>query len=126
MSQNDKRWEFLATWNPNQLHLDRNPHSVNYEPVESWFEHTVDNDNPWCEPLDGEREKIVATRSLWTLQVYPSTPIGFYAVCASSLEALVDWAMEQKDIQDEVRRANCKDCKHTASGKCAAHMNATV
>jgi hypothetical protein len=120
---NEKRWEFLASWNPNQLNIERSPHNSSYETVETWLKDTVDCDNPWCEPLDGEREKIIATKSLWTLQVYPSTPIGFYAVCASSLEALIDWAMEQKDIREEVSRRTCWDCKHEPSGKCFAHQS---
>lgn len=35
-----------------------------------------------------EREKGIAENSKWVLQWYPSTPIGFHAVAASSLPAL--------------------------------------
>lgn len=122
MSKNDDRWEFLASWNPNQLTIEHNNNNACYQTVEQWLEDNADCDNPWCNVLDGEREKMIAAKSIWTLQVYPSTPIGFYAVAASTLEALIDWAMEQKDILDEVRRGNCKECRHTPAGKCAEHQ----
>lgn len=89
--------EFLEGWNPNGLHIERNPHNVTYESLNEWVAHEVDGDNPWCEILDGEREKIFAAGSLWTLQVYPITPIGFWAKAASSLTALLTWAQNHRD-----------------------------
>lgn len=38
---------------------------------------------------DEEREKALASDTVWMLQWYPSTPVGFYVVSASSLEALL-------------------------------------
>ncbi len=37
---------------------------------------------------DEERDRAYAANSEWVLQWYPDTPIGFYAIRASSLSAL--------------------------------------
>lgn len=38
-----------------------------------------------------ERQKAIADNSMWTAQWYPDTPVSFYAVAASSLNALIDY-----------------------------------
>jgi hypothetical protein len=42
---------------------------------------------------DDEKRKAVETDSVWTLQWYPETPIGFYCLAASSLDAVVRAAL---------------------------------
>lgn len=37
-----------------------------------------------------ERQKAIESNSMWGLQYYPNTPNGFYAIAASSIEALID------------------------------------
>lgn len=44
---------------------------------------------------DEEKEKAIGENSVWTIQWYPVTPIGFCKVGASSLKACVD-AMAKK------------------------------
>ena len=40
---------------------------------------------------DDEYHKAVQEDSVWCLQWYPETPIGFNIVCASSLEAIREY-----------------------------------
>ena len=39
-----------------------------------------------------QRAKALETGSLWVLQWYPDTPVGFYALAAADLGALLDAA----------------------------------
>lgn len=94
MPTDAERFDFLKTWNPNHFHLTLNDHNAYYETAEQALAY---RDGDTC--LPGEREKILATGKLWSLQVYPDTPIGFYRVCASTLEALIDWAMATPDVR---------------------------
>ena len=42
-----------------------------------------------------ERQKAIATNRAWTVHWYPDTPVGFYAVHASTLAAAVEAALSQ-------------------------------
>lgn len=64
------------------LYLSHNEHKDVYETVEDFYE-------PVQFP-EGEWEKAVAADNVWSLHWYPDTPVGFYRVCASSLDAIQD------------------------------------
>lgn len=67
------------------LHLNHNDHKNVYETAEQWI---VDND--WCDwENDEAKQRAIATDSIWTLQWYPDTPVGFYAVAAPTLDELL-------------------------------------
>jgi hypothetical protein len=63
------------------LYLSHNDHRDYYETVEEYY-----NREQFIS--DEEWGKSVATDSVWTLQWYPDTPVGFYIVSASTLEAI--------------------------------------
>jgi hypothetical protein len=44
-------------------------------------------------PSDEERDKAVRENSVWTIQWYPDTPVGFYCVGASTFEAAAKYAL---------------------------------
>ena len=70
------------------LHITHNEHHGYYKTAEAW----ADN-NGFAEWVsDEERAKAIAEDSIWTLQWYPRTPVGFSAVCASTLEACLEAA----------------------------------
>jgi hypothetical protein len=79
------------------LTLEHNPHLNIYMTVEQYLKNEHSNwgneDNVGDFP-GGEREKAIATNELWTLHWYPDTPVGFYRVAASTLEALLAAANE--------------------------------
>jgi hypothetical protein len=64
--------------------------ACNYTSVAQW----VDEDNLqdgaelWVSPE--ERVRAIENNSMWTLQWYPQTPVGFHKSAASSLGALLD------------------------------------
>lgn len=60
-------------------------HAPNYDTAEEWGEYHDLRD--WVS--EEEREKAIATNSVWTCQWYPDTPVGFYLLRASSLPALI-------------------------------------
>jgi hypothetical protein len=65
-------------------------HASNYEKAETWPRY---EDTDWVS--DGERDKALAENSVWTIQWYPNTPVGFNLLRASSLTALIDALPEE-------------------------------
>lgn len=68
--------------------LEHNPHKEYYVTVNQYigrFDHMK-------EDIGSELSKCVEMDDLWTLQVYPITPISFYWFGASSLEKLLEIA----------------------------------
>ena len=63
------------------LHLSHNEHRDVYETVEEFYEADF-----FVSPE--EWHKAVAEDSVWVLQWYPDTPIGFNRIAASTLEAI--------------------------------------
>ena len=66
------------------LTLEHNAHKDVYETIDNYYQFL--NDEDWVSKE--ERERAIALDSVWTLQWYPDTPVGFYKIAASSLEAL--------------------------------------
>jgi hypothetical protein len=66
-------------------------HAANYVTAEGWrdefgFYRGDDKDSiQWAS--DDERVKAIANNSVWTIQWYPQTPVGFCCVGASTFEA---------------------------------------
>ena len=70
------------------LHLQHNDHRNVYEPVGQWI---VDND--WCTWENEEaKQRAIETDEIWTVQWYPDTPVGFYALAAPTFEELLKLA----------------------------------
>ena len=66
------------------LYLEHNTYKDIYTPLE---EALTEQDGFWVSDL--ERTRAQETGDIWTLQWYPNTPVGFYCVAASSLEAVL-------------------------------------
>lgn len=78
------------------LTLTHNPHRDYYETVEQYSE------NPWMEEswIDGEKDKAIATKEIWTLQWYPDTPVGSYHIAGSTLDVVLKRAKEIQENED--------------------------
>lgn len=61
-------------------------HAPNYQTAEEFLRDNPEDDADWSSAE--EREKAIQTNSVWRLQWYPDTPVGFHAVQASSLGAI--------------------------------------
>ncbi len=77
------------------LHLMHNDHKSVYETAAQWIE---DRESTGGGSLDyvaaGEKERCIATDSIWHLQWYPNTPVAFCDVVSSTLAGLLEWIKE--------------------------------
>ncbi len=67
------------------LSLEHNLHKNVYESVEDHYQYLSADD--WVS--EAERLNAIATDSVWVLQWYPETPVGFHWLAASTLRALL-------------------------------------
>lgn len=76
--------------------LSHNDHKGVYETVEQWsLDNIHGSGRGWCSWVsEAERLKAIETDSIWTIQWYPETPVGFCSLAASSLEAVLEGAKE--------------------------------
>ena len=75
------------------LYLEHNSHKDVYESAKDWMDGRFDL-YEWKD--DESKQRAIDTDSIWTLQWYPDTPVGFYAVAAPTLEELIAFASEEK------------------------------
>jgi hypothetical protein len=90
---NEERYRWLCNLKCNQLYLTRNEdHACNYMTAREWIEqHAKDFD----EVDPAELEQMKATNTIWSLQIYPDTPIGFYKWYGATADSVIDAAMKQ-------------------------------
>ena len=69
------------------FHLEFNPHKSLYETAEQHFIPMVDDFYDTVGEIDYSKD-------IWTIQVYPRTPVGFIAAISNNLDALLDWAID--------------------------------
>jgi hypothetical protein len=70
------------------LYLQHNQHRDYYQSAAEWI---TDNDlYDWKD--EASKQTAIDSDSIWTLQWYPDTPIGFYSVAAPTLEDLLELA----------------------------------
>lgn len=80
---------FLSKLPPHaaSLHLTHNEHKASYTPLAAYAE------KEWCADAwvsEAQKAKAIAEDSIWELQWYPKTPVGFYKRCACDFEALFE------------------------------------
>lgn len=92
--------EKLADACKGSVTLEANPHrDVYYKSAREWFEHGMDHHRPDEEgPPPEEMAAIEAGATLWWLQWYPHTPIGFNRLFGSNLERMLDAALKDMGI----------------------------
>jgi hypothetical protein len=77
------------------LNIQYNQNTANYVSVKEYVEEYQPDWYKGCWVSPEEEQKAKDTDSLWEIQVYPLTPIGFYNYAASSLEALVEHLVKE-------------------------------
>lgn len=76
-------------------------HACNYSTAQrfsdEYGEYSGDDEDriSWVSPE--EREKALRENSVWTIQWYPATPIGFCCVGASTFEAACEYALRSSE-----------------------------
>ncbi len=80
------------------MHITHNDHKSQYQTAEEWvLDDEADPKTQYAHWIsEDERAKAIATDSIWTLQWYPDTPVGFCCVAASSFEALMEYFAGQR------------------------------
>ena len=77
------------------LFITHNNHKLYYETVERALESgTYDRDDF---PDEAEIQAAIKTDSVWTIQWYPLTPLGFCMRCAATFERAVEIAGGEKE-----------------------------
>lgn len=91
------RYRWLRDSRPCSFALQFNDHHNVYQTVAETFEDSARDQKADyygdCPPE--EREKMIATDTIWTLHIYPNTPIGFNVYHAATLDAAVDAARDK-------------------------------
>lgn len=71
------------------LYLTHNEHKDMYRTIAQEFEYHPEDYDDMSEE---DKAECLATDSLWTLQWYPKTPVGFCVVHAATLEKVINLA----------------------------------
>lgn len=74
------------------LHITHNQHKAYYDKIEDYILQRQIDDEDWATPTS--KETAIKTDSLWELQWYPNTPIGFNCVYGATLEEVITKANE--------------------------------
>ncbi len=89
------RYRWLRDRVCNQLFLSRDEgHATNYTTAREWIEQYDPESFTDCDP--SEVEKMKETNTVWRLQVYPHTPVGFDLWHGASLDRVIDSAMDEE------------------------------
>ena len=95
MEELEQKLRSLLKGEFSSLSIEFNRHKANYETAALAILTGTYQPADWVS--EAEKQKAIDTDSVWTLQWYPDTPVGFYAVAASSLKAIVCAALEGKE-----------------------------
>lgn len=67
-------------------------HACNYMTASEWID---DNAKDFADDSPEEVQRMRDTNTIWRLQVYPNTPIGFWAIHGATLDAAIDAARSE-------------------------------
>lgn len=92
-AEDARRMRFLSLLRNNHLYLTRNSdHAPNYMTASEWID-SVGPGEPGFDDVPGdELQRMRETNTIWTLQVYPHTPIGFWTASGATVESVIDRA----------------------------------
>ena len=78
-------------------------HACNYADAQRWRDewgmYSGDREDRIHWASEEERQKAIKENSVWTIQWYPETPVGFCCVGASTFEAAARFALRDKNGQ---------------------------
>lgn len=87
-----------------QWSLEYDWHAGNYQTVDQWADDMLALHGDLTTAEKAEIEACRAAGHVWWLQVYPSTPIGFYRTYAPTFEAVLTWARDiRPQLEQEIR-----------------------
>ena len=84
------RYRWLRDIQCNSVTVSYNDHAANYITAAQ----EIEENKEWFKGGSAiELEKMAAANSIWTVQIYPDTPVGFCAYNAATLDTVIDAAM---------------------------------
>ncbi len=92
MRRDAARYRWLRDLKCNSFSVGKDEdHASNYMTASDW----IDENPDWYRDDDpAEVQRMRDTNTIWRLQVYPHTPVGFNVWNAATLDAAIDAAME--------------------------------
>lgn len=96
------RYRWLRDLRCNSLHLTRDgDHACNYMTAKQWIEEGGMHEADVADTPPNELQRMKDTNTIWRLQVYPNTPIGFNVWNAATLDAAIDAARSTASPQEQ-------------------------
>ena len=91
-----RRYRWLRDLKCNSFTLSRDDqHAPNYETAAEFLE--TSHGQQWCaDSTPDELQAMKDTNTIWCLQVYPNTPVGFNVWNYATLDAAIDAAIDSK------------------------------
>jgi hypothetical protein len=86
-----ERYAWLAGLKANSFSLQLNDHASNYLTAKEWIEE-YDTEGDFSGVPADLLQAMKDTNTIWRLQIYPETPIGFYMWYGPTLESVIDQA----------------------------------
>jgi|SRR5688572_16025237 len=80
-----------------QWSLEYDHHAGSYQTIDQWADVELDS-RGWTADEKAEIEACRASGHVWWLQVYPSTPVGFYFTYSPTFEAMLAWARRLREL----------------------------
>jgi hypothetical protein len=90
-----ERYRFLADLKCNSLYITKNEHAASYYTAKVWIEECLPESFKYCQK--DELQRMKDTDTIWCVQIYPNTPIGFNVYYGATLEAAIDAAIADND-----------------------------
>ncbi|MHC9085369.1 hypothetical protein ACYX7E_10055 [Luteimonas sp. RIT-PG2_3] len=87
------RWRWMRDSRACSISVTHNDHQVAYSTVTETLGDPQDQNDYYGDVPAEEREQMIAQDSIWTLHIYPDTPVGFYVHHSASLDGAIDAAM---------------------------------
>lgn len=83
-------YTWIISQKVNSLHISYNDHAANYVDAKTWIEQYQPD---WFKDTPAALLKAMKqTNSIWALQVYPDTPVGFYVWHGPTLDSVIEQA----------------------------------
>lgn len=91
MNTHEQRLRWLQTHHFNSLSLDRNgDHRCNYMTAAAWMLYSPDD---FSDVAPEVKQQMADTDTIWRLQIYPDSPVGFLVWHGPTAEYVIDAAM---------------------------------
>lgn len=92
-----RRYRFLRDSTACSLSISHNDHHNMYLSVAD----TLDDSQGYYDDIsDAERAQMIATDTIWTVHIYPVTPVGFNVFHGATLDSAIDAAIAALDSEE--------------------------